>query len=71
MGDNPPVVSKPYHYDRVKQSILDYHIEKILKEEPITSIKSPYASPVVLCRKNNGLPRDNPEAYRFASTTES
>ncbi|GFS91169.1 retrovirus-related Pol polyprotein from transposon opus [Trichonephila clavipes] len=31
------------------------------------SIQSSYASPVVLCRKNNGLPPpDNPEAYRFA-----
>ncbi|GFU75990.1 hypothetical protein TNCV_580971 [Trichonephila clavipes] len=27
-GDKPPVVSRPYHYDRVKQSILNYHIEK-------------------------------------------
>ncbi|GFT58349.1 retrovirus-related Pol polyprotein from transposon opus [Trichonephila clavipes] len=32
----------------------------------IIPIQSPYASPVVLCRKNYGLPPDNPEAYRFA-----
>ncbi|GFT70159.1 retrovirus-related Pol polyprotein from transposon 17.6 [Trichonephila clavipes] len=38
----------------------------MLKEGTITSIQSPYASTVVLCRKNNGLPPDNPEAYRFA-----
>ncbi|GFU49668.1 uncharacterized protein TNCV_2906271 [Trichonephila clavipes] len=63
--DKPPVVSRPYHYDRVKQEILDYHIEKMLKDGPIIPIQSPYASPVVLCRKNNGLPPDNPEAYRF------
>ncbi|GFW22900.1 uncharacterized protein TNCV_2381151 [Trichonephila clavipes] len=31
-GDKPPVVSRPYLYDRVKHSILDYHVEKILKE---------------------------------------
>ncbi|GFS98946.1 uncharacterized protein TNCV_3896361 [Trichonephila clavipes] len=31
-GDKPPVVSRPYRYDRVKQSILDYHVEKMLKE---------------------------------------
>ncbi|GFW16717.1 uncharacterized protein TNCV_1639531 [Trichonephila clavipes] len=31
-GDRPPVVSRPYRYDRVKQSILDYHVEKMLKE---------------------------------------
>ncbi|GFX66547.1 retrovirus-related Pol polyprotein from transposon 297 [Trichonephila clavipes] len=36
------------------------------KEGTIIPIQSPYASPVVLCRKNNGLPPDNPEAYRFA-----
>ncbi|GFW77577.1 retrovirus-related Pol polyprotein from transposon gypsy [Trichonephila clavipes] len=38
----------------------------MLKEGTIIRIQSPYASPVVLCRKNNGLPPDNPEAYRFA-----
>ncbi|GFX58924.1 retrovirus-related Pol polyprotein from transposon 297 [Trichonephila clavipes] len=65
-GDNPPVVSRPYRYDRVKQEILDYHVDKMLKEGSIIPIQSPYASPVVLCRRNNGLPPDNPEAYRFA-----
>ncbi|GFX50909.1 retrovirus-related Pol polyprotein from transposon 297 [Trichonephila clavipes] len=65
-GDNPPVVSHPYRYDRLKQEILDYHVDKMLKEGTIIPIYSPYASPVVLCRKNNGLPPDNPEAYRFA-----
>ncbi|GFY12038.1 retrovirus-related Pol polyprotein from transposon 297 [Trichonephila clavipes] len=65
-GDNPPVVSRPYKYDRFKQEILDYHADKMLKEGIIIPIQSPHASPVVLCRKNNGLPPDNPEAYRFA-----
>ncbi|GFW49580.1 hypothetical protein TNCV_2843611 [Trichonephila clavipes] len=65
-GDNPPVVSRPYSYDRVKQEILDYHVNKMLKEGTIIPIQSPNASPVVLCRKNNGLPPDNPEVYRFA-----
>ncbi|GFT19012.1 retrovirus-related Pol polyprotein from transposon 297 [Trichonephila clavipes] len=68
MGDNPPIVSRLYSYDSVKQEILDYHIDKMLKEGFIIPIQYPYASPVVLCRKNNGLhtPPDNPEAYRFA-----
>ncbi|GFW85034.1 retrovirus-related Pol polyprotein from transposon opus [Trichonephila clavipes] len=65
-GDNPPVVSRPYRYDRLNQEILDYHVEKMLKDGTIIPIQSSYASPVVLCRKNNGLPPDNPEAYRFA-----
>ncbi|GFS66865.1 uncharacterized protein TNCV_230471 [Trichonephila clavipes] len=65
-GNNPPVVSRPYRYDRVKQAILDYHVDKMLKKGTIIPIQSPYASPVVLCRKNNGLLPDNPEAYRFA-----
>ncbi|GFX63441.1 retrovirus-related Pol polyprotein from transposon 17.6 [Trichonephila clavipes] len=65
-GDNPPVVSRPYRYERVKQEIFDYHVDKMLKERTIIPIQSPYASPVVLCRKNNVLPPDNPEAYRFA-----
>ncbi|GFY24818.1 retrovirus-related Pol polyprotein from transposon 297 [Trichonephila clavipes] len=37
----------------------------MLQEGKIRPIKSPYASPVVLTRKNNGLPPDFPEAYRF------
>ncbi|GFW16255.1 retrovirus-related Pol polyprotein from transposon 297 [Trichonephila clavipes] len=65
-GHNPPVVSRPYRYDRVKVEILDYHVDKMLKEGTIIPIQSPYASPVVLCRQNNGLPPDNPEAYGFA-----
>ncbi|GFW85143.1 retrovirus-related Pol polyprotein from transposon 297 [Trichonephila clavipes] len=60
-GDKGPVVSRPYQYDRVKQGIIDYLIEGIIRP-----IQSPYASPVVLKRKNNGLPPDSPEAYRFA-----
>ncbi|GFW94208.1 retrovirus-related Pol polyprotein from transposon 297 [Trichonephila clavipes] len=32
-GDKGPVVSRPYHYDRVKQKIIDYHIEKMLQED--------------------------------------
>ncbi|GFW60266.1 uncharacterized protein TNCV_1843471 [Trichonephila clavipes] len=32
-GDKPPVVSWPYRYDRVKQTILDYYVEQMLKEE--------------------------------------
>ncbi|GFX40643.1 retrovirus-related Pol polyprotein from transposon 297 [Trichonephila clavipes] len=65
-GDKGPVVSRPYRYDRVKQGIIDYHIEKMLREGAIRPIQSLYASPVVLTRKNNDLPPDSPEAYRFA-----
>ncbi|GFT19711.1 hypothetical protein TNCV_1594331 [Trichonephila clavipes] len=50
-GDNPPVVSRPDRYDRLKQEILDYHVDKTLKDGTIIPIQSPYASPVVLCRK--------------------
>ncbi|GFU92904.1 retrovirus-related Pol polyprotein from transposon 297 [Trichonephila clavipes] len=64
-GDKGPVVSRPYRYDRVKKGIIDYHIEKMLQEGTIRPIQSPYASPVVLKRKNNGLPPDSPEAYRL------
>ncbi|GFU79701.1 retrovirus-related Pol polyprotein from transposon 297 [Trichonephila clavipes] len=38
----------------------------MLQEGSIRPIQSPYASPVVLTRKNNGLPPDSPEVYRFA-----
>ncbi|GFW18658.1 uncharacterized protein TNCV_1369121 [Trichonephila clavipes] len=42
-GDNPPVVSRPYRYDRLKQEILDYHVDEMLKEGTIIPIQSPYA----------------------------
>ncbi|GFV81238.1 retrovirus-related Pol polyprotein from transposon 297 [Trichonephila clavipes] len=38
----------------------------MLQEGTIRPIQSPYASPVVLTHKNNGLPPDSPEAHRFA-----
>ncbi|GFV68568.1 uncharacterized protein TNCV_3130231 [Trichonephila clavipes] len=53
--DKPSLVSRPYRYDRVKQEILDYHVDKMWKECTIIPIQSSYASLVVLCRKNNGL----------------
>ncbi|GFT32153.1 retrovirus-related Pol polyprotein from transposon 297 [Trichonephila clavipes] len=65
-GDKGPVVSRPYRYDRVKQGIIDYHIDKMLRDGTICPINSPYASPVVLTRKKNDLPPDSPEAYSFA-----
>ncbi|GFX31527.1 uncharacterized protein TNCV_3444921 [Trichonephila clavipes] len=61
-GDKGPVVSRPYRYYRVKQGIIDYHIEKMLREGKFCPIQSPYASPVVLTCKNNDLPPDSPEA---------
>ncbi|GFW68164.1 retrovirus-related Pol polyprotein from transposon 297 [Trichonephila clavipes] len=64
-GDKGPVVSRPYRYDRVKQVIIDYHIEKMLREGTSRPIQSPYLSPVVLTRKNSDLPPDSPNAYRF------
>ncbi|GFX15005.1 retrovirus-related Pol polyprotein from transposon opus [Trichonephila clavipes] len=63
--DQRLIVLRPYRYDRVKQGIINYHIRKMLKDCTIRPIQSPYASPVVLTRKNNGLPQDSPEAYRF------
>ncbi|GFW08836.1 transposon Tf2-9 polyprotein [Trichonephila clavipes] len=65
-GDKGPVVSRPYRYDRVKQGIIDYHIDKMLRDGTICPINSPYASPVILTRKKNDFPPDSPEAYRFA-----
>ncbi|GFY20269.1 hypothetical protein TNCV_209011 [Trichonephila clavipes] len=40
-GDKPPVVSRRYHYDKVKQAILDYHVDKMLKEGTIIPIQFP------------------------------
>ncbi|GFS86460.1 uncharacterized protein TNCV_513331 [Trichonephila clavipes] len=40
-GNQGPVVSRPYHYDRVKKRIIDYHIEEMLQEGTISPIQSP------------------------------
>ncbi|GFV02763.1 retrovirus-related Pol polyprotein from transposon 297 [Trichonephila clavipes] len=65
-GDQGLVLSRPYRYDRVKQGIIDYHIDKMLCDGTMCPINLPYASPVILTRKKNDLPPDSPEAYRFA-----
>ncbi|GFV79912.1 hypothetical protein TNCV_2258581 [Trichonephila clavipes] len=58
-GDKPPVVYRPYRYDRVKQKVIDYHVNKMLEDGVIIPIQSPYTSPVVLNHKNNGLISDS------------
>ncbi|GFV61348.1 uncharacterized protein TNCV_445641 [Trichonephila clavipes] len=37
-GDNPPIVSRAYMYYRVQQEIIDYHVDKMLKEGTIIPI---------------------------------
>ncbi|GFS94274.1 uncharacterized protein TNCV_2013521 [Trichonephila clavipes] len=37
-GDNSPVVSRSYRHDRVRQAILDYHVDKMLKEGTIIPV---------------------------------
>ncbi|GFX54089.1 retrovirus-related Pol polyprotein from transposon opus [Trichonephila clavipes] len=63
--DQGPVMSRPYRYDSQTGGSRLSH-SKSVKEGTIRPIQSPYASPIVLTRKNNGLPPDSPEAYRFA-----
>ncbi|GFT48647.1 retrovirus-related Pol polyprotein from transposon 297 [Trichonephila clavipes] len=41
-------------------------VSRPYRYDKIRPIQFPYASPVVLTRKNNGIPPDSPEAYRFA-----
>ncbi|GFX87637.1 hypothetical protein TNCV_2465301 [Trichonephila clavipes] len=52
-GDNSTVVSRPYRRDRLKQKVLYYHVDKMLKGTKVP-IQSPCASPVVLCKKIKG-----------------
>ncbi|GFX93142.1 uncharacterized protein TNCV_4760211 [Trichonephila clavipes] len=39
--DQGPLVSRPYRYDRVKQEIIDYHMEEMLQDVTIRPIQSP------------------------------
>ncbi|GFU15838.1 hypothetical protein TNCV_2367881 [Trichonephila clavipes] len=49
-GDKGPVVSRPYRYDRVKQGIIDYHIEKMLQKVTIR----PFSNPIRFTDTFNG-----------------
>ncbi|GFX49900.1 retrovirus-related Pol polyprotein from transposon 297 [Trichonephila clavipes] len=40
-GDQGPVVSRSNRYDRVKQEIIDYHIDNMFQEGTSRSIQSP------------------------------
>lgn len=53
-------VSKPYHYDKVKQNIIDHHTTKMLADDIIIPIEFPFASPVILCQKYNSKSIDDP-----------
>lgn len=64
-GSAALVASKSYRYDNFKQGIIDYNIQKMLANYNI-AIGSAFASPVVLCRKNNRKSSDNREAWTFA-----
>ncbi|GFU92018.1 retrovirus-related Pol polyprotein from transposon 17.6 [Trichonephila clavipes] len=66
-GDQEPVVSRPYRYDRVKQRIIEYHIQKMLKKGTVWPMQSQYTSTVVLTCHNYFLPPHYPEAYRFVT----
>lgn len=64
MSSATPVACKPYRYDRAKQKVFDYHIGKMLFNDIIMLIESPFASPVVLCKKDNGRSGDVSETWR-------
>lgn len=59
------MASKPYRYDKVKQSMIYYHISKMVEDDIIMTIDSLFASRVVLFRKNIGKNSGDPEAWRF------
>lgn len=65
IGSAAFAAGKSYCYDKVKQSIIDYHIKKMLADDIIMPIESAFASPNVLHRKNNDKSIDDPETWRF------
>lgn len=56
-----------YRYDKTMTEIIEQHVKKILQEGVIKNCHSPYCSPVVLCRKNNGKSTEAPEAWPVAT----
>lgn len=65
-GEGTPIKVRPYRYDQVKERIIEQHIEEMLKQNIIKPINSPWASPIVLCKKKGDLPLTDPKAWRFA-----
>lgn len=55
---NEPVKQKYYPRNPKLQAKIDEHVDKMLEEDVIEESSSPYSSPVVLARKDNG-------EYRF------
>lgn len=58
--------SKPYRYGKGKQGNIDYYINKLALNDIFMFIDLSFASPVMLCVKNNSKSADDPESYRFA-----
>lgn len=48
-GDNRAIKQKFYRYG--KTEIIEWYVQKMLKEGIVERIDSPFFSPVVLCRK--------------------
>ena len=52
--DNSPFKSRAYRIPTVQVEIVDTHIKKMLEMGVIRESSSPYASPIVLVKKNDG-----------------
>lgn len=63
-GDNLSIKYKNYCYDKKKSHIIEWHVKKMLKGSISERMKLQYFSAIVLCRKNNGKPVDDPESWK-------
>lgn len=57
---------KSYSYDKQYGETIEWHVSKMLKERIIDRSNSPYYSPALLYRKQNGKPAVSPEAWGLA-----
>ena len=56
-GDHPPIKQRPYRLPFSQRTIVQEHIENMLKAGVIEPSQSPWASPIVLVDKKDGSKR--------------
>jgi hypothetical protein len=55
LGQHPPIHQPPYNSAWKQQEIIDTQVDRILKDDVIEPSQSPFAAPVILIQKPDGM----------------
>lgn len=53
-GDHPPIKQSPRRLPPFQRQAVDQHLDDMLEHDRITKTQSPWSSPIVLAKKNDG-----------------